>query len=155
MKAVICLAFFLLCLLSHTSAISFPTHQADGHRSLGQLRLRALGGHEIYVVGAATLSSNDMGGRGENRAYTPFDIALVSCGLFLMLVSMALAVIFPQPTDFQYFIFRVAIALAVGALGVALSGFISLAVGNGIRATGGAALFFIVYKFNPGRLLKN
>jgi hypothetical protein len=72
----------------------------------------------------------------------------------IMLISIVLAIRIPQPTDFQIFIFRGAFAMAVGAIGMALSGFISLGIGNGTRATGGVALFLLVYAFNPARLIK-
>lgn len=155
MKVVICLAFFLACLSSQSSTSSSRTSRYSNTRSILQLLVQAADAHEMHAVGVASVFSPETGSRDENVSYSPVDLASGSCGLFLILVSMVLAVIFPQPTDFQFFIFRVAIALAVGALGFALSGFISVTIGNGVRATGGAALFLIVYKFNPGRLLKN
>lgn len=78
---------------------------------------------------------------------------LVACGgtlvIALMLVVSHLS---PNPTDSQWFVFRVTIALAAACIGAVIPGWISIGL-PAIRAGGAIALFVLVYWFNPPRLV--
>jgi hypothetical protein len=82
----------------------------------------------------------------------------VIVGLFFIILSIIIAIFIPHPTDHQIFIFRVVLALAAAAFGVAIPGFINIKFplwGKGIIKAGGAiALFIIVYMINPPQMVK-
>jgi hypothetical protein len=139
---------FLSLLVSFNQNLASSFLPADS----GQTQLGSTGSQ---VERTTSVASGDQNVREENRRVnSPVEVSLWGFGVFIMLISIVLAIRIPQPTDFQIFIFRGAFAMAVGAIGMALSGFISLGIGNGTRATGGVALFLLVYAFNPARLIK-
>jgi predicted signal transduction protein with EAL and GGDEF domain len=59
----------------------------------------------------------------------------------------------PNPTDSQWFVFRVTIALAAACIGAVIPGWISIGL-PAIRAGGAIALFVLVYWFNRKRQSK-
>jgi MFS family permease len=67
-----------------------------------------------------------------------------------------LAIVIPNPTPFQYWVFRVILALAGAGIGAALPGFITVKLpllAKGLLHAGGAlAMFAIIYLVNPPRL---
>ena len=85
-----------------------------------------------------------------------YTVAVVSgvVGLITVLILISLA---PDPTDHQFFVFRVVIALSAGAFGATIPGFLHLRLPlwrQGLISAGGAiALFVIVYMLNPPTLL--
>lgn len=74
-------------------------------------------------------------------------------GVVLIITLLILAVIFPRPTAFQYFVFRIVLALASACTAVMLPGVLSVKVKTWIRATGALAVFVVVYFWNPANLL--
>lgn len=71
----------------------------------------------------------------------------------LLLIGIALCV--PNPTAFQYVIFRTVLALAGGAAVATFPGFIELKLGNWLRAGGALAVFAVLYLINPAQQLAN
>lgn len=61
----------------------------------------------------------------------------------------------PNPTPFQYEVFRITLALAASGIAAMIPGLLQVQLKNGIRATGAIAVFLIVYFFSPARLDKN
>ena len=74
-------------------------------------------------------------------------------GVFFISVLLVLAVFIPEPTAFQNFVFRVVLALAAGALGAIIPGFLNVQYKGLWRAGGAVALFVLVYSVNPPSLI--
>jgi hypothetical protein len=74
-------------------------------------------------------------------------------GVVFVVVLLCLAIFFPTPTETQWFVFRVVLALAAAGVGAVLPGLISVRAGGVIRAGGALALFVIVFWFNPPKLV--
>ena len=80
-------------------------------------------------------------------------IAVSILGVMFIVTLIVLAIYIPNPTAFQWFIFRVVLALSAGAVGAIIPGFLSINItllqGIGISAGGAMAFFLLIYKFNP------
>lgn len=79
-------------------------------------------------------------------------IAIVS-GLILIIAILTLAMFVPNPTPFQYNVFRIVLSIAVAGLGAAIPGFLQVKIGRWIAATGALAIFVLVYLYNPAQLV--
>ena len=77
-------------------------------------------------------------------------------GLSFVSALLVLAIWFPQPTPFQYTVFRITLALAAAGIAGIIPGMIRLTVNPGtallIHAGGALAVFVMVYLFAPARL---
>lgn len=76
-------------------------------------------------------------------------------GVIFVTTLLVLAVAFPNPTPFQYTIFRIVLSLACAGIAAVIPGFLSVRtdkLGIAIRAGGAIAVFVIVYLFNPAQL---
>ncbi len=83
------------------------------------------------------------------------DVLLLGIGVLFVVVILVLVVVVGTPTEAQMWVFRVVMALAAGAVGVALTGFLEIQgtlAGLSVRAGGALALFIFVYKINPAKL---
>lgn len=70
-------------------------------------------------------------------------------GVVFVIVLLAIALVKPNPTGFQYTVFRIVLALAgCGVVGVA-PGFIEIKFGNWLRAGGALAVFAVIYFCTP------
>ena len=88
---------------------------------------------------------------------------MVPCGSALLrstpqciiqvLLLLSIAIFIPNPTEFQLFVFRIVLALAAGAFGALIPGFIEVEFKNWLRAGGALALFAIVFFLNPPALI--
>jgi hypothetical protein len=76
-------------------------------------------------------------------------------GVIFVAVLLLLAIFFPNPTPFQYQVFRVVLSLAAGGVASMIPGFLTLRVANWLRAGGALAVFAIVYFYNPASLVKS
>ena len=88
-----------------------------------------------------------MDSRGERIAVFVFGVAFVSA-------ILVLAVFFPDPTNFQYTVFRIVLALAAAGVAAFIPGFLHLQVNNWLRAGGAMAVFAIVFFFSPAQLMQ-
>ena len=70
-----------------------------------------------------------------------------------VLLLLSIAIFIPNPTEFQLFVFRIVLALAAGAFGALIPGFIEVEFKNWLRAGGALALFAIVFFLNPPALI--
>ena len=74
-------------------------------------------------------------------------------GVTFVVVLIFLAVAIPDPTSFQYTIFRVILALAASGIAVMIPGFLQVTISNWLRAGGALGVFVVVYFFNPASLV--
>lgn len=73
-------------------------------------------------------------------------------GVVFVLLIMAIALWLPNPTPFQYTVFRIVLALAAAGVAAMLPGFLEVTVKTWIRAGGALAVFVIVYFYSPAGL---
>ncbi len=74
-------------------------------------------------------------------------------GILFVVALMVLAIAFPNPTPFQYTVFRVVLALAAAGFGAMIPGVFDVRVGVWLKAGGTLAIFVIVYFYNPASLI--
>jgi VIT1/CCC1 family predicted Fe2+/Mn2+ transporter len=82
-------------------------------------------------------------------------VAGFTFGIAFVVAVLILAIFIPNPTAFQYFVFRVVLSLAAAGVCGILSGFLTVAFGNAkpwLQAGGGLAVFVVVYLVNPAKL---
>jgi hypothetical protein len=79
-------------------------------------------------------------------------IAAFAFGIVFVIVLLVLAVLHPNPTPFQYTVFRIVLALAAGGVAAMIPGFLTLTVSTLLRAGGALAVFAIVYFYSPAEL---
>lgn len=80
-------------------------------------------------------------------------VAVFAFGLIFLSVILVIAILFPNPTDWQIFVFRVALGMAAAGIGALVPGFITVNVHRYVRAGGALALFAIVFFMNPPALI--
>jgi hypothetical protein len=73
-------------------------------------------------------------------------------GVVFVVVLLVLATRYPNPTPFQYTVFRIVLALASGGVAAMIPGFLSVQVSTWLRAGGALAVFVIVYFYSPAGL---
>lgn len=74
-------------------------------------------------------------------------------GVIFVSALLGFALFIPSPSDFQYTIFRVVLALAGGGVAAAFPGIIEVNFGSWLRAGGTLAVFSIVYFYNPAEVI--
>lgn len=74
-------------------------------------------------------------------------------GLVFIVALLILAIIFPEPTAFQYVVFRLVLSLAAAGCASMIPGFIEVEISTIIRAGGALAVFVLVYFYNPASLI--
>ncbi|MFT4012762.1 MAG: hypothetical protein QM682_05035 [Paracoccus sp. (in: a-proteobacteria)] len=74
-------------------------------------------------------------------------IAVFISGLVMIGALIWIAIIVPNPTDFQYTVFRIVLGISGAALAALIPGFIDLRYKNVIRAGGAMAVLVIIYFF--------
>lgn len=82
-------------------------------------------------------------------------IAAFVFGCVFISVILVVAFFKPNPTPFEYTIFRIIIALAAAGVGAILPGFLDVRFKNWLRAGGALALFVVVYFFAPAAIPAN
>jgi hypothetical protein len=73
-------------------------------------------------------------------------------GVAFIATILVLAVKFPNPTAYQYTVFRTVLALAAGGAASMFPGFLQVEVNRWIRAGGALAVFVLVYFYTPATL---
>lgn len=76
-------------------------------------------------------------------------------GVIFVTTILVVAIFFPNPTDFQYTVFRIVLALAAGGVAAVVPGFIQVKFKSWLRAGGALAVFVIVYLVAPAALVKS
>ena len=70
-------------------------------------------------------------------------------GVVFLITIIVIAFRVPEPTSFQYVVFRVTLALAAAGVVAMIPGFINVQVSTLVRAGGAVAVFVIVYLIHP------
>lgn len=73
-------------------------------------------------------------------------------GVVFVVVLLVIAFLQPEPSSFQYSVFRTVLALAGAGAVAVFPGFIEVALGNWLRAGGALAVFVVLYFWNPALL---
>jgi hypothetical protein len=79
-------------------------------------------------------------------------IISISFGVSFIILLIVLSIRFPEPTKFQYQVFRTVLALAGAGAAAAFDGFIEVKFGKWLRAGGALAVFAVLYFVNPAQL---
>jgi hypothetical protein len=74
-------------------------------------------------------------------------------GISGLIVMVVLAIFFPHPTEFQYTVFRIVLALVGAGVGATIPGLVDVTISGVVRASGAIAVFVIVYFFSPAQLI--
>ena len=75
-------------------------------------------------------------------------------GVVFVVVLLYAAFAVPNPTAFQYTVFRIVLALAAAGVAAMFSGFLNVEVSNRVKAGGALAVFVVVYFLAPAALEK-
>lgn len=81
----------------------------------------------------------------------------LSIGLLFTTLLVIISIYVKNPTPFQYFIFRSLLSVCIPGLLVCFPGFIEVSyekAGMSITAIGLLAIFLLIYKMNPAKLMK-
>lgn len=73
-------------------------------------------------------------------------------GVTFFVALLVLAILFPEPTAFQYAVFRIILAIAAAGVAAVIPGILNVHTSFGVRAGGALAVFVIVYFFSPAGL---
>lgn len=73
-------------------------------------------------------------------------------GVVFVVVLLAVAFFVPNPTAFQYTVFRIVLALAAAGVAAMIPGFLQVNISTWLRAGGALAIFVIVYFYAPAAL---
>lgn len=74
-------------------------------------------------------------------------------GVFFLIAIIAISFFRPDPTPFQYLVFRTTLALAAAGVVAMVPGFLHSQVGTTVRAGGAVAAFVMVFFFSPAALV--
>ena len=80
-------------------------------------------------------------------------IAAFAFGVLFVVLMLFIAVFIPHPSDFQYLVFRIVLALAAAGVAAMIPGFLHVSVSTFLRAGGALAVFAIVFFYNPASLV--
>lgn len=80
-------------------------------------------------------------------------IAVFAFGVFGVLTLLILSVYFPDPSRFQFLVFKIVLALAASGIAVMIPGFIELEIPGWLKAGGALAIFALVMYKNPAVLV--
>jgi hypothetical protein len=79
--------------------------------------------------------------------------AAFTFGVAFVIAMLVLAIAFPNPTPFQYTVFRIVLAIAIAGVAAMIPGFISVELSAWLRAGGALAVFVVVFFKNPAGLV--
>jgi hypothetical protein len=82
-------------------------------------------------------------------------LVAVLFGTAFLVALLVLAIVFPQPTTFQYTVFRIVLAVSAAGFVSMTPGFLEVKVSNWLRAGGALAVFAVIYFFSPAALVAN
>ena len=73
-------------------------------------------------------------------------------GVVFLGIILCIAFIVPNPTVFQYQVFRITLALAAGGVAAMIPGILNVRLPNFLTAGGALALFVVVYFYSPAQI---
>lgn len=74
-------------------------------------------------------------------------------GIVFVSALIAIAAAIPEPTPFQYTIFRAVLALSAAGIAAMIPGFLEVNISTWLRAGGALGVFVVVYFYNPASLV--
>lgn len=74
-------------------------------------------------------------------------------GVVFVIIMLVIALFKPNPSDFQYSVFKTVLALAGGGVACTIPGFIEVQIGTWVRAGGAIAVFVVLFFFSPAYLV--
>ncbi len=80
-------------------------------------------------------------------------IIVFTLGVVFVVALVVLSYYVPQPTQSQFFIFKVVLALAASGIAAMMPGFVEIDIPKVVRAGGSLAVFFIVLDKSPAELV--
>lgn len=89
------------------------------------------------------------GGSPSPRKLTTEVALAFGFGVTFVVLIVVIALVRPNPTNFEYTVFRIVIALAAAGVAAVVPGFLDVSFKNWLRAGGALAVFVIVYFFAP------
>lgn len=109
----------------------------------------------------AKYTTEELPGTGFDAPYCPQSAepmkppvtVAVSSGIVFLIAILLIAIFFPDPTNFQYTVFRIILALAAAAFATVIPGIIEVNINKMLKATGALAVFVIVYFYSPANLV--
>jgi len=102
----------------------------------------------ISLITAAIDINADMTSSQRIQLFLAFGFGVVFVAAILVI---ALAI--PNPTDFQYNVFRIILALAAGGVAAVIPGILNVNLSRFITASGALAVFVVVYFYSPAKLV--
>lgn len=82
-------------------------------------------------------------------------VAAYAFGVVFVVAMLAIALFVPQPTSFQYLVFRIVLSLATAGVAAMIPGFVQVDIPGIARAGGALAVFVVVFFYNPAALVSN
>lgn len=82
-----------------------------------------------------------------------YTLAAFAFGVAFVIVLLTFAIAYPEPSNFQIFVFRTVLALAAAGVAAVIPGMLNLQIGTWLTATGAIAVFAIVFLVNPPALV--
>lgn len=80
-------------------------------------------------------------------------IVVFAFGSVFIVALLTLAIKFPEPTRFQYEVFKVVLSLAVAGVSAMIPGFVEVNLPSWVKAGGALAVFILVMYKNPAGLI--
>lgn len=99
------------------------------------------------------ITKNILNQRTDNMKKTTQKSIVFFAALIFIIAILILAFIFPCPTNFQYNISKIVIALSASFFATFIDGFIEVVIPKFIKATGALAVFVILFFWNPADLV--
>lgn len=87
------------------------------------------------------------------ETFFPSQIAVFSFGVSFVSALLVLAIKFPRPTDFQYLVFRIVLAISVAGIAANMPGLLNVSVSSIVSASGALGVFVVIYFFSPANLV--
>jgi hypothetical protein len=127
----------------------------SGRQREALLRLQATPGgatdseseSEVSAVGATDRPG--MSDQKKRGTMTP----LFLFGVTFAVALLVLAIIFPEPSPFQYVVFRIILALASAGIASCIPGFLEVEIADWLKAGGALGVFVVVFFFSPAKLV--
>jgi hypothetical protein len=83
---------------------------------------------------------------------SPELIAIFVFGVSFIATLLVIALRFPDPTPFQYTVFRIVLALSAAGIAALIPGLLQVSMGEWLKGSGALAVFAVVYFYSPAGL---
>nr|WP_319514377.1 hypothetical protein [uncultured Cohaesibacter sp.] len=126
------------------------------HKRVAELPLSSDVRELISHFVVATIYAAKSGGvkMPEDRQSSVWEKATAAfCGVGFMIALIVLAIAFPEPTLFQYEVFRIILSVAVAGFVAVIPGLLHVEIPGIAKGTGALAVFLLVYFYNPAQLV--